>query len=76
MWQHRAGQQELAGKVDVQHKLPLRKRHIDECRVTLQAGVGNQDVDGTESVEELREHGFDLVLVADIGAKRDGSSAC
>jgi len=48
--------QELAGQVDAEHLVPLRQGHFVKRRVALQAGIGDENVDGAEFPYHPREH--------------------
>jgi hypothetical protein len=51
--------------------LPLVERHRRQRRVLLHPRIGDQDIDGSERLQRLREQAGDLGLVRDIGADGD-----
>ncbi|MNI42827.1 hypothetical protein D3C73_971330 [compost metagenome] len=71
----RAGAQELAGQVGVDHLLPLRQRHVLDGGGLFDTGVVDQDVHRLKVIRRHAEQVFDVVLAADVGRGRDGLAA-
>ena len=67
----RARAQELAGQVDVDHRLPIGERHVPDRRGPLDAGIVDQDVKSAKAIERFGDHGVDLVFAGNIGCERD-----
>ena len=61
-----AGAQELAGEVNGEHRVPLIQRHLVERCILLNAGVVNEDVDGSELFLHPSEHLPDVFFVRDV----------
>src|SRR5919106_1008021 len=70
-----AAAQELAGQVDVDHRVPVLQRHLIEGSIFLQAGVCDQDVNRAERIAHPGEHGLDLILLGHVCLDRDGVAA-
>lgn len=66
---------ELARQVHPDDGIPLFERHLVERGVPLQAGVADQHVQRAELGDGGGEHPLDVLLLADIGSKRDGAAA-
>jgi hypothetical protein len=59
--------QELTGQIDADDGVPLPQGHLVKCRVSLQPGVVDQDIDGAEPFDHMAEHVLDLVLLRHVG---------
>ena len=66
-----AAAQELAGQIDRDDGAPILESHIDEIRVALYAGIGDEDVEPAEMLDRGAEHRDDLIFVRDIGLERE-----
>jgi hypothetical protein len=62
----RPGQPERAGEVRVDHRREVLVRHPHEQPVAGHAGVGDQDLDGSELVLNARQRGVHGVGVGDV----------
>src|SRR5207302_1379240 len=51
-----AGAEEGSGEVHADHRVPLLERHVGDRRVTLEAGVADEDVDAAPRALHLGEH--------------------
>ena len=65
-------QRNLTGKIHADHDIPLGQRHLIECRILLQAGIVNENVDRSEFLDHLSEHLLYLLFLRNIGLKRKG----
>ena len=70
-----AGAEKLPGQVDVDHGLPLVERHLGYSCITLQAGIGDQNIQPTERVDERRKHGLHVALFGHVGLQDDCMAA-
>ena len=58
---------EGAGQVDSDNLLPFLIAHLEKLHVAINAGVIDQDVDATQFVDRLGEHGLNIGFDSDIG---------
>jgi hypothetical protein len=72
--EHLAGAQHRRGDVDGDGGVPVVQRLLPDPAILARCGrVIAQDVDLAELGDRSRHHGFDVVLVGDVGAHRDGA---
>ena len=61
-----ASAEKLARQIDAQNLVPLLQSHLMKCRISLQTGVGNQNIDRPKFLDAAGEHGCYLLLGGDI----------
>ena len=70
-----AGAEKLASQVDVDDGAPLLQRHLGYSCIALQAGIGDQNIQPAERVDELRKHGLHVALFGHVGLQDDRMAA-
>ncbi len=63
--------EELPGQIDANDGIPIVEGHRLDRRIALQAGVGDDDIQGAKDLHHSGEHLDDLVLPAYVGPDRD-----
>ena len=68
-----ADAKKLPGQVDCDDGVPLVERHVDERRVVLHTGIGDENVDAAEMPDKVARHRRNLVS-AETSAANDAAA--